>query len=63
MLEEGVRELKAAFEQGLISDYRSPLYSNVKFLQKYGCPLPKDEIGARVMAALAQKTYDQAPAA
>jgi nucleoside-diphosphate-sugar epimerase len=63
MLEEGVRELKAAFEQGLISDYRSPLYSNVKFLQKYGCPLQEDEIGARVMAALAQKTYRQAPAA
>jgi len=59
-LEDGMRELKVAFENGLILDYHLPLYSNAKFLQQYGSPLQQDEIGAQVMAALAQRT--EAPA-
>jgi nucleoside-diphosphate-sugar epimerase len=55
-LEDGMRELKVAFENGLILDYHLPLYSNAKFLQQYGSPLQHDEIGAQVMAALAQRT-------
>lgn len=54
-LEDGIKELKLAFENGLIMDYHSPLYSNVKFLQQYGSPVQKDEIGVQVMAALAQR--------
>jgi hypothetical protein len=54
-LEDGIRELKEAFDKGVIRDYRDPLYSNVRFLQQYGSPLQKDTIGAQVMAALAQK--------
>lgn len=53
-LEDGIKELKVAFENGLIMDYHLPLYSNVKFLQQYGSPLQQDEVGAQVMAALAQ---------
>jgi len=53
-LEDGIKELKVAFENRLIMDYHLPLYSNVKFLQQYGSPLQQDEIGAQVMAALAK---------
>jgi nucleoside-diphosphate-sugar epimerase len=54
-LEDGIKELKVAFENGLIVDYHLPLYSNAKFLQQYGSPLQQDEVGAQVMAALAQR--------
>ena len=52
---DGIHELKEAFERGLISDYREPLYSNVKFLQEFGTPPQKDGIGVQLMEALAQK--------
>lgn len=55
MLEDGIWELKLAFSKGLISDYRHPLYSNVKFLQKHGSPPQKDTIGAEIIAALCKK--------
>jgi nucleoside-diphosphate-sugar epimerase len=54
-VDDGIAELKEAFETGLISDYLNPVYSNVKFLQQHGSPLQTDEVGAQVMAALAQK--------
>ncbi len=54
-IEDGILELKAAFEQGAILDYRYPLYSNLKYLQQHGSPLQTDELGEQVMAALAQK--------
>jgi nucleoside-diphosphate-sugar epimerase len=62
-LEDGICELKAAFEDGLISDYLHPLYSNVKFLQVHGSPLQQNEVGAQVMAALSQKVRFEQPAA
>ncbi len=52
-LEDGIRELRVAFENGLIVDYRLSLYSNAKYLQQYGNTLRPDEVGAQVMAALA----------
>ncbi len=55
MLEDGIKELKVAFENGLIMDYHLPLYSNAKFLQQYGSPLQQSELGAQVMAALSQR--------
>jgi nucleoside-diphosphate-sugar epimerase len=55
MLEDGIKELKVAFENGLIMDYHLPLYSNAKFLQQYGSPLQQNEVGAQVMAALSQR--------
>ncbi len=54
-LEDGIREIKAAFESGQISDYSAALYSNVKFLKQYGSPLQTDLLGSQVMAALAHK--------
>jgi len=54
-LEDGIKELKVAFDNGLIMDYHLPLYSNAKFLQQYGSPLQQSEVGAQVMAALSQR--------
>jgi nucleoside-diphosphate-sugar epimerase len=55
-LEDGIRELKVAFENGLILDYHLPLYSNLKYLQQHGSPVQRDEVGAQVMAALSQRS-------
>jgi len=52
-LGEGIRELKTAFEQGVITDYKSPLYSNVRFLQEHGVPAQRAGTGAQIMTALA----------
>jgi nucleoside-diphosphate-sugar epimerase len=54
-VEEGIAELKEALEDGRISDYQTPLYSNVKYLKAHGSPRQKDGVGALVMAALAHK--------
>ena len=54
-LEDGIYEIKAAFESGQISDYGAALYSNVKYLKQHGSPLQTDALGSQVMAAFAQK--------
>jgi nucleoside-diphosphate-sugar epimerase len=54
-LEDGIHEIKTAFERGEISDYGAALYSNVKYLKQHGSPLQTDVLGSQVMAALAQK--------
>ena len=54
-IEDGILELKSAFERGAIVDYRRPLYSNLKYLQAYGSPIQTNELGEQVMTALAQK--------
>jgi len=54
-LDDGIIELKGALISGLVTDYQDPLYSNLRFLQVHGSPGQTDEIGARVMAALAVK--------
>ncbi len=54
-LEDGIYEIKEAFESGQISDYGDAYYSNVKYLKQYGSPLQTDVLGSQVMAALAQK--------
>ncbi|HEX5430688.1 MAG TPA: SDR family oxidoreductase [Bryobacteraceae bacterium] len=64
-LEDGILELKHAFERGLIADYRDPFYSNQKYLQTVSRPPRADEVDARVMAAFAApfSTGTAAPAA
>jgi nucleoside-diphosphate-sugar epimerase len=54
-LEDGIYEIKDAFESGKICDYGAALYSNVKYLKQHGSPLQTDVLGSQVMAALAQK--------
>lgn len=52
-IEDGILELKRAFERGLIADYRDPFYSNQKYLQTVSRPPRADEVDARIMAAFA----------
>jgi nucleoside-diphosphate-sugar epimerase len=59
----GILELKQAFDEGAIVDYKHPLYSNVKYLEKHGTPRHNDETGAQVMAALANKPSSSRAAA
>ena len=57
-LEDGIHEIKAAFENGQISDYGAALYSNVKYLKQHGSPLQTDVLGSRVMAACAGGDFE-----
>jgi nucleoside-diphosphate-sugar epimerase len=52
-LEEGIRELKNAFEEKKVADYRDILYDNRKFIEAIGVSAHTNEIDARVMAAFA----------
>jgi nucleoside-diphosphate-sugar epimerase len=51
MLEDGVREIKAAFDSSQILNYRDIRFSNLGFLRDTGTPENKSEFDAAVMAA------------
>ncbi len=50
-LEDGVAELKRAFEDGRIADYTDLRYHNQRFLKAAGSPGHKNELDAALMAA------------
>lgn len=50
-LDDGIRELKQAFEDGKVADYRDISYDNKKFLKAIGVSTRTDEMDAKVMAA------------
>jgi nucleoside-diphosphate-sugar epimerase len=50
-LEDGILELRTAFERGLIDDYRSLRYHNQKLLQSRGSPRNANVVDAGIMAA------------
>ncbi|MGA8220479.1 MAG: NAD-dependent epimerase/dehydratase family protein [Candidatus Acidiferrales bacterium] len=50
-LEDGVREIKSAFESGLINNYRNIQFSNQTYLRESGAPGNKSDFDAQVMAA------------
>lgn len=52
-LEDGVQEVKRAYETGLIHNYRHPFYSNLTYLKELGIGTPKD-LDVKVMAAFAE---------
>jgi nucleoside-diphosphate-sugar epimerase len=52
-VEDGILEIKKAFERGEILDYRRPFYSNVSYLKERGQVNPKNELDVKVMAAFA----------
>jgi hypothetical protein len=52
-LENGIRELKSVFEQGLVTDYTSATYHNQRFLQNAGPSVHASAMDAQVMAAFA----------
>lgn len=61
-LEDGILELKNAFERGSILDYRDPFYSNQKYLQTVNRPPRSGEIDARVMAAFSGAPFSNGAA-
>jgi len=52
-IEDGICEIKEAFERGEIVNYRLPSYSNVSFLKERGHVHAKSELDVKVMAAFA----------
>lgn len=52
-LEDGIREIRRAFESKFIADYRDARYSNLQFLKLCGTPTCTDELDRHLMAALA----------
>jgi nucleoside-diphosphate-sugar epimerase len=50
-LEDGVREIKAAFDSNEIANYRDIRFSNLGFLRETGTPKNKSEFDEAVMAA------------
>jgi len=50
-LRDGVEELKTAFEQGIITDYKDLRYHNQRFLEVAGVIRNKDDVDSLVMAA------------
>jgi nucleoside-diphosphate-sugar epimerase len=52
-IENGIAEIKRAFELGLIHDYRRSFYSNVSYLKERGRVHPKNDLDVKVMAAFA----------
>lgn len=62
-LTEGIEELRAIFEQGLVTDYTAVEYHNQRFLQQAGTPVNERLIDAQVMAAFAgARLSDLSPA-
>ncbi len=53
-IDDGILELKRAFESGQIADYKDLFYNNQRFLQVSGNLQPKDELDGLVMAAFAR---------
>jgi nucleoside-diphosphate-sugar epimerase len=58
-LEDGIRECKKAFEEGLISDYHDALYHNQATLQSTGRLPYRGELDAQIMAAFATPLSDK----
>jgi nucleoside-diphosphate-sugar epimerase len=54
-LDAGIRQIRDAFADGLIADYKDTRFSNVGFLRKAGTPENKSEFDAGVMQAFAFK--------
>lgn len=52
-LEDGILEIKRAFERAEILNYRQPFYSNVSYLKERGHVDAKSELDVKVMAAFA----------
>ena len=53
-VEEGVRELRIAFEHGEIANYKDPLYSNLAYVKAFGGFHADRDLDVKVMAAFSQ---------
>jgi hypothetical protein len=61
-LEDGMRQLRQAFEDKEIVDYTDTRYYNQKFLKIAGSPSRKASLDEHLMAAFASAPKSQAPA-
>lgn len=61
-LEEGIRELREAFEKGQIENYKDPLYSNLSYVKTYGGFHSERDLDVQVMAAFSQSLANLAAA-
>lgn len=52
-IEDGIEEIKHAYDTGLIRNYRQPLYSNLMYLKERGIAAAKTDFDVKVMAAFA----------
>jgi hypothetical protein len=52
-LEDGIQEVRKAYETGEIVDYRWPFYSNLTYLKERGQANAKNDLDVKVMAAFA----------
>jgi len=62
-LEDGVREIKAAFDSSAIDNYRNVRFSNLGFLRQSGTPGNKTQFDAQIMAAFGGEHIRRAAAA
>jgi nucleoside-diphosphate-sugar epimerase len=62
-LDDGVREIRKAFESNEILDYRDVKFSNLVFLRDLGMPEYKNELDAEIMAAFGGEQIRRAAAA
>jgi nucleoside-diphosphate-sugar epimerase len=54
-LEEGIRELKQAFERGAVADYTDSVYHNQRYLEQSGSTANMTELDGYVMAAFGRR--------
>jgi nucleoside-diphosphate-sugar epimerase len=52
-IEDGIAEIKHAYDTGLIRNYRQPFYSNLMYLKERGIVAAKTDLDVKVMAAFA----------
>jgi hypothetical protein len=52
-IEDGIAEMKKAFDDGLVSDYTDLNYHNQRYLSNSGSPANTQELDAQIMAAFA----------
>jgi nucleoside-diphosphate-sugar epimerase len=53
-VEQGVRELRVAFEHGRITNYKDPLYSNLTYMKTFGGFHSGNDLDVKVMAAFSE---------
>ncbi len=61
-LEEGIRELRIAFEEGRIANYKDPLYSNLTYVKTFGGFDSGRDLDGQVMAAFSDSLANLATA-
>jgi nucleoside-diphosphate-sugar epimerase len=56
-IEDGIAEIKHAYDTGLIRNYREPFYNNLMYLKERGIAPAKTDLDVKVMAAFAGAGY------